>query len=55
MKTNMKIPDRVCAYIDLDAVRQNFEVMRRLIPPGTGICAVIKTDAYGTAPSRSPG
>ena len=47
MKTNMKIPDRVCAYIDLDAVRQNFEVMRRLIPPGTGICAVIKTDAYG--------
>ncbi len=44
---NERIPDRVCAYIDLDAVRQNFEMMRRLIPPGTDICAVIKTDAYG--------
>lgn len=44
---NERIPDRVCAYIDLDGVRQNFEMMRRLIPPGTDICAVIKTDAYG--------
>ncbi|MBO7711067.1 MAG: alanine racemase [Lachnospiraceae bacterium] len=44
---NERIPDRVCAWIDLDAVRQNFDVMRRLIPPGTNMCAVIKTDAYG--------
>ena len=42
-----KFPDRVFAAIDLGAVRHNFEVMHALIPPGTKICAVVKTNAYG--------
>lgn len=38
---------RVYAKIDLDAIRYNLESMRRNIPDGTKIMAVIKTDAYG--------
>jgi alanine racemase len=38
---------RVYAKIDLNAVRYNLESMKRNIPSGTKIMAVIKTDAYG--------
>ena len=38
---------RVCARIDLDAVRHNFSVMRSGMREDTKICAVVKTDAYG--------
>ena len=38
---------RVYAKIDLEAIRYNLESMRRNIPDGTRIMAVIKTDAYG--------
>ena len=38
---------RVYAKIDLDAIRYNLESMRKNIPDGTKIMAVIKTDAYG--------
>lgn len=33
--------------IDLNALRHNYNQVRRLIPPGTKIMAVIKSDAYG--------
>ncbi|WP_029230997.1 alanine racemase [Butyrivibrio sp. VCB2006] len=38
---------RVYARIDLDAIKYNLESMRKNIPDGTRIMAVIKTDAYG--------
>ncbi|SFB69417.1 alanine racemase [Butyrivibrio sp. YAB3001] len=38
---------RVYAKIDLDAIKYNLESMRKNIPDGTRIMAVIKTDAYG--------
>lgn len=43
----MKRYRRVHADIDLDAVLFNFDQMSRRIPKGTGIIAVVKTDAYG--------
>ena len=42
----MRLPSRIYASVNLDAVEHNFEMMRRQ----TGdvpICAVIKTDGYG--------
>ena len=38
---------RVCAFIDADAIRHNFDEMRKNLRPGTKICAVVKTDGYG--------
>lgn len=38
---------RVYARVDLDAIKYNLESMRKNIPAGTKIMAVIKTDAYG--------
>lgn len=38
---------RVCAQIDLDAIRSNMEHMKANIASGTKILAVIKTDGYG--------
>ncbi len=38
---------RVYAKIDLDAIKYNLDSMRKNIPDGTKMMAVIKTDAYG--------
>ena len=38
---------RIKAFISLDAVRYNFEQMKKNIKEGTKIVAVIKADAYG--------
>lgn len=38
---------RVYAKIDLEAIKYNLESMRKNIPDGTRMMAVIKTDAYG--------
>lgn len=38
---------RITAYVDLDAVKFNFESMRANLAPGTKMAAVIKTDGYG--------
>ena len=38
---------RVCAVIDLDAVRHNMENMHRNLPEGTKMIGVIKADGYG--------
>ena len=35
------------AEIDLAALRHNFQQVRQAIPPGCGILAVVKADAYG--------
>src|SRR5512139_619912 len=35
------------AEIDLAALRHNFDLVRHTIPPGCGILAVVKADAYG--------
>ena len=43
----MKHYDRVCAYVDLDAIRHNLESMRKNLNGDTKIMAVIKTDGYG--------
>ena len=39
--------DRSCVEIDLDALRHNFEEIRKVTSPGAGILAVVKADAYG--------
>lgn len=39
--------DRSCVEIDLDALRHNFEEIKKITTPGTGILAVVKADAYG--------
>lgn len=39
--------ERVCAYIDLNAVIHNMEQMHNRIKDDCGIMCVIKTDAYG--------
>lgn len=39
--------DRVCAYIDLDAILYNVENIKNNINENTQIIAVIKTDGYG--------
>lgn len=38
---------RVCARIDLDAVRYNVEAMKKKLGYGVKMIAVVKTDAYG--------
>ncbi len=38
---------RVCARISLDAVRHNFEGIKRIIKDDTKVLAVLKTDGYG--------
>ena len=38
---------RIKALISLDAIRYNFEQMKKNIKAGTKIIAVIKADAYG--------
>ena len=43
----MESSQRVRALISLDAVRNNFEEMHRVISPETKIVAVIKANAYG--------
>ena len=47
MNTSFEQYSRVYAKIDLKAVFHNLEAMRKNIPDGTRIMAVIKTDAYG--------
>lgn len=39
--------DRVCAYVDLSAIRHNMDNMKKNIAPDTKIMGVIKTDGYG--------
>ena len=39
--------DRSCVEIDLDALRHNFEEIKKVTSPGAGILAVVKADAYG--------
>lgn len=39
--------ERVCAYVDLDAIVENLDNMKKNIDESTQIVAVIKTDGYG--------
>ena len=39
--------DRSCVEIDLDALKHNFEEIKKAVTPGTDILAVVKADAYG--------
>ncbi|MCC2253562.1 alanine racemase [Ruminococcus sp. CLA-AA-H200] len=43
----MKQHNRVCAVIDLDAVRENMEQMKKRIGENARLIAVVKTDGYG--------
>lgn len=48
MKRYEKHPyDRVYAVVHLDHIRYNVKQMRDSIPKETGLCGVVKTDAYG--------
>ena len=38
---------RVAAYINLDAIKENFEAMKAGLPEGTKMAAVVKTNGYG--------
>lgn len=39
--------DRSCVEIDLDALRHNYEEIRRVTSPDAEVMAVVKADAYG--------
>lgn len=39
--------DRSCVEIDLDALKHNFEEIKKATTDGVGILAVVKADAYG--------
>ncbi|MBO6015611.1 MAG: alanine racemase [Lachnospiraceae bacterium] len=39
--------DRVCAYVDLDAIIHNYEQMKNCVDQKTQLIGVIKTDGYG--------
>ncbi|MBQ6469639.1 MAG: alanine racemase [Lachnospiraceae bacterium] len=39
--------DRICACVDLDAIRGNLRAMHALTKEGTGVIPVVKADAYG--------
>ena len=43
----MKQYKRVAAYVDLDAIEENFEAMKRNLAPGTKLAAVVKANGYG--------
>lgn len=43
----MKHYERVCAFVDLDAIRYNLESIKQNLNKDTQIMAVIKTDGYG--------
>lgn len=43
---------RTWAEIDTDALVSNFEKVRRSVPDGVGVCAVVKADAYGHGADR---
>lgn len=47
MARKMQLPMRVYARVDLDAVCQNVQSVRRKVGPDVKIMAVVKTDAYG--------
>ncbi|MBQ8683477.1 MAG: alanine racemase [Clostridia bacterium] len=41
------VRERTWAQVDLDAVRRNFDVIRRTLRPGARLCCVVKANAYG--------
>lgn len=43
----MKHFDRVCAYVDLDAILHNYAEIKKCLKEDTKIIGVIKTDGYG--------
>ena len=43
----MKKYKRVAAYVDLDAIEENFEAMKANLQAGTQIAAVVKANGYG--------
>lgn len=43
----MKEYQRVAAWVDLDAIEENFEAMKAVLPAGTQIAAVVKANGYG--------
>lgn len=43
----MELHARVAAYVDLNAIQENIEVMRSRLPAQTKIAAVVKADGYG--------
>lgn len=47
MEEIMEAYPRVCAQINLDAIRENIRSMKRNLPEKTKIIAVVKADGYG--------
>ena len=43
----MKRHQRVAAWVDLDAIEENFEAMWAVLPAGTQMAAVVKANGYG--------
>ena len=43
----MKEYQRVAAWVDLDAIEENFDAMKAVLPAGTQIAAVVKANGYG--------
>jgi len=43
----MQYSDRTIAYVDLDRIEANYELMRQSVGPKTEVMAVVKANAYG--------
>ena len=41
------VRERTWAQVDLDAIRYNFDAIRRTLRPGVRLCCVVKANAYG--------
>ncbi len=41
------VRERTWAQVDLDAIRHNFDAIRRTLRPGVRLCCVVKANAYG--------
>jgi alanine racemase len=49
----MAIADtRAWIEVDLDALRANYDTVRRAVGPGTAIVPMVKADAYGLGAAR---
>lgn len=46
------VRERTWAQVDLDAIRHNYEEIRRNLRPGVRLCCVLKANAYGHGASK---
>lgn len=46
------VRERTWAEVDMDAIRHNYQAIRRTLPPDVRLCCVVKANAYGHGASK---